>query len=176
MTPQEYLQQPYARVVIPVEPNGYHAELLEFYGCFAQGQTIEEAYKNLELAAESWIENALALGHEVPQPSSAIDYSGRIVLRLPQGVHQQAARFAERDGASLNTYLVSAVSSKIGAEEFYTVLAEKFEKQIMQSVYSAFYSLYGLTAKRTGDRITRRVFKADKTANTVVPQIGTGIL
>jgi len=127
MTVKEYLQQPYARIVIPLEEGGFFAELLEFFGCVAQGETVTEAFDNLEAAAEAWIENALEQGHEIPKPSSAIDYSGRIVLRLPQGLHQQAARLAERDHTSLNTFLVSAVANKVGAEDLYGVMVQKLE-------------------------------------------------
>jgi len=172
MTPKEYLQQPYARIVIPLEAEGgFHAELLEFFGCFAQGETAEEAYTNLEKSAEAWIENALAEGHEIPKPSSAIDYSGRIVLRLPQGIHRQAARLAERDQTSLNTYLVSAVASKVGAEEFYNVLARRFEQQFMQTL-QAYYSFYNI--QLTGKKRIRKAFKPEATSSTL-PQVTVAI-
>lgn len=171
MTPREYLQLPYARVVMPVEPGGgFHAELLEFYGCFAQGETIEEAYGNLEEAAESWIENALAQGHEIPKPAAALDYSGRIVLRLPQGIHQQAAIFAERDQVSLNTYLVSAVASKIGAEEFYNALANKFENQIMHTFRAAYSSFQNI--QTTSNGVTRRRFHQETSSHTLLANVG----
>ncbi len=108
-----------------MEPNGYHAEILELPGCFAQGDTVEEAYANLEAAAESWIDACLVRGQEVPEPSSSLTFSGKIALRLPRGIHRQAARMAERDRISLNSYLVSAISARVGAEDFSTVLAQK---------------------------------------------------
>src|SRR5579872_4515314 len=46
-TVKHYLQQPYARIVIPVEHGGFHAEILEFPGCYAQGDNLDEAYSNL---------------------------------------------------------------------------------------------------------------------------------
>jgi len=64
-TAKNYLRQPYARIVIPVENNGFHAEILEFTGCVAQGETVEKAYANLETAAESWIEACLANGQDL---------------------------------------------------------------------------------------------------------------
>lgn len=128
-TAKNYLQQPYTRVVIPVESRGYHAEILEFPGCFAQGETVEKAYNNLERAAESWIESALSQGHAIPQPSANLTYSGRIALRLPVSIHQQAAHLAERNDTSLNTFIVSAVSAKVGAEELYNTLAERFAQE-----------------------------------------------
>lgn len=143
MTPKEYLQLPYARIVIPLDEGGFHAELLEFFGCMAQGETAAEAYANLDAAAESWIENALAEGHEIPQPSSAVDYSGRIVLRLPQGLHQQAALFAQRDQISLNTFLVSAVASKVGAEDLYKSMSDRLENRLTLTLSSFANAFYG---------------------------------
>src|SRR5208283_1293056 len=130
-TIKDYLQQPYARIVIPVEPSGFHAEILEFPGCFSQGETVEEAYVNLEKVAESWIETCLSQGQEVPVPSSNLSYSGRIVLRLPRSIHQRAAQLAERDETSLNTYLVSATAAKVGAEDLYNVLTQRLEQNIV---------------------------------------------
>jgi antitoxin HicB len=164
-TLQEYLQEPYARIVIPTEPSGFHAELLEFFGCFAQGETVGEAYKNLERAAEAWIENALAQGHEIPEPSSAIDYSGRIVLRLPQGIHQQAARLAERDQTSLNTYLVSAVSAKVGADSFYGMLAQRFEQHVAQTLQAASMCYFNYV-QSTGKTRTRKHYRIEQTCGT----------
>src|SRR6059036_772394 len=98
-TPSNYLKKPYARIVIPVEPKGFHAQILEFPGCYAQGDTLEEAYSNLEKAAESWIDASLAQGHEIPEPSSSTTHSGRIVLRLPRSIHRKAAEcFAAIEG------------------------------------------------------------------------------
>lgn len=141
---QDYLRQPYARIVIPVENNGYHAEILEFPGCFAQGNTVDEAYAELERAAQAWIETSLANGQEIPEPSSSVTYSGRIVLRLPRGTHKRAAQLAERDRTSLNTYLVSAVSEKVGAEDLYSVLTDRLEQRLVEAAWKA-YMAYSTT-------------------------------
>lgn len=173
MTPKEYLQQPYARIVIPLESEGgFHAELLEFFGCVAQGETVDEAYENLEAAAEAWIENALKQGHDIPKPSSAIDYSGRIVLRLPQGLHQQAAILAERDSTSLNTFLVSAVANKVGAEDLYSVMVQKLETTLStfaQAFYGAWQN-YNQVSHTAARRPLIRPLKIAETAATTQPK------
>ena len=132
----QYLQLPYARIVIPVEPSGFHAEILEFPGCFAQGEKVEEAYQNLERAAESWIEVCLSQGKSIPEPSSSLSFSGHIALRLPRSIHKRSAQLAERDETSLNTYLVSAISARVGAEEFYNVLAQRLMDQRLTTTAS----------------------------------------
>lgn len=131
---KHYLQRPYARIVIPDGEGSYHAEILEFPGCYAQGKSPEDAYKNLEGAAQAWIQACLDKGQPIPEPSSSLGYGGNILLRLPRSIHRQAAKMAERDRSSLNTYLVSAVAAKIGAEDFYCLLAQRLEHQLSMTV------------------------------------------
>jgi predicted RNase H-like HicB family nuclease len=115
---EEYLQRNYKRVLVP-DPNGhgFTARLLEFPGCFADGQTAEEAYANLESAAAEWIEAASSQGQPIPDPAGGDTYSGRIVLRLPRALHQQAAELAALNQTSLNQFLVSAIAARVGAED-----------------------------------------------------------
>jgi predicted RNase H-like HicB family nuclease len=124
---EEYLKEPYARILIPDEQGGYSAEMLEFPGCLAEGETADEAMQALERAAESWIQAALDQGQNIPEPFMNQGYGGKIALRLPRSLHRQAARLAERDGVSLNQFLVSAIAARVGAEEFYNRIAEHLE-------------------------------------------------
>ncbi len=129
-SPKEYLLKPYTRILIPCD-GSYSAEILEFPGCFAEGETPDIAIKNLEESAETWIELSLKQGLDIPEPFVNQGYSGKIALRLPKSLHRQAIRFAERDGISLNQFLLSAISERIGAEELSNQIIEKLESQIM---------------------------------------------
>jgi predicted RNase H-like HicB family nuclease len=126
---QEYLKEPYARILIPDEQGGYSAEILEFPGCVAEGETADETIQALERAAESWIQAALDQGQNIPEPLMNQGYGGKIALRLPRSLHRQAARMAERDGVSLNQFFVSAIAARVGAEEFYNRMAERLEER-----------------------------------------------
>jgi antitoxin HicB len=178
-TPRNYLQQPYARIVIPVETSGFHAEILEFPGCFAQGETVEEAYTNLENAAESWIEVTLAQGHEVPEPSSTLTFSGRIALRLPKSIHRQAARMAERDETSLNTYLVSAVAAKVGVEDFSSVLVQRIEQRLATTISdltrAAILAWNDCRVEQTSTKAEIRSVTPQSTAVTVSAKTSTAV-
>jgi predicted RNase H-like HicB family nuclease len=128
-TPRDYLRLPYARVLTPDDETGsYTAEILEFPGCIAQGDSPEEAYECLESAAAGWIEAALEMGQEIPEPSDPHSYSGRVALRLPRSVHRRAAQLAEREGTSLNQFLVSAVAERVGAESLYARMVHRLEE------------------------------------------------
>jgi len=129
---EDYLKQPYSRIIVPDDAGGYSAEILEFPGCFAQGDTPDEAYNNLEEAAKGWIESSLERGLEIPAPSLTIGYNGRIALRLPKSTHRLASQMAERDGVSLNQFLVSSVSARIGAEDLYGRIVQHFENKIRE--------------------------------------------
>lgn len=131
---QEYLKQPYARILIPDEEGGYSAEILEFPGCFAEGETADETMQALERAAESWIEAALEQGQDIPAPFVNQGYSGKVALRLPGSVHRKAAQFASRDGTSLNQHLLSCIAGGIGASELYTRLANQLTETITARV------------------------------------------
>lgn len=170
MTPQDYLKKPYARVVIPDETGGYYAEILEFPGCFAEGDSVEAAYKELEEAAESWIDVRLSQGQEVPVPFSNLDYSGTVSLRIPRSMHKRAAIMAERDRTSLNTYLVTAVANRIGAEDLYSSMAERLDQHLTTTLTNfaqAFYGAWQSQVYHTSTlRPLRRQLKVTETAAT----------
>ncbi len=133
MLTKNYLREPYTRALIPDESGGYFAEILEFPGCFAEGDTVEEAYKELEGAAKSWIEARISQGLEVPKPFDNLGHSGTISLRLPRTIHKRAAIMAERDRVSLNSFLLTAIASRVGAEDFYSNLANRFARELVQT-------------------------------------------
>ena len=128
---KHYLQRPYGRIVIPAEEGGFHAEVLEFPGCYAQGESPSEAYSNLEKAAEAWVEACLERGQAIPEPSSSLGFNGNVLLRLPRSVHRQAAKMATRDRTSLNQYLLAAISARVGADDLYNLIAMRLEKRLM---------------------------------------------
>jgi predicted RNase H-like HicB family nuclease len=141
--PEEYLKEPYSRVIIPDEETGtYTAMILEFPGCISEGGTIEEAYELLEEAAVSWIEAALDLGQDIPLPESAHEYSGKIAFRLPRSLHRQAALLAERDGVSLNQFIVMAVAEKVGSSKLYGDIIDRLEQRVFQTSVSAATSIF----------------------------------
>jgi antitoxin HicB len=134
---EEYLKGPYTYILVPDEMGGYAAEILEFPGCFAEGETANEAMKALDRAAAAWIRAALAQGQEIPPPFRNQGYGGKIALRLPKSLHRQATQFAERDGVSLNQFLVSAIAARIGAEEFSNRLTTQLLEKLKDHLSAA---------------------------------------
>jgi predicted RNase H-like HicB family nuclease len=129
-TPQQYLEEPYARVLIPNDDGTYSAQIMEFIGCYADGATPNEAIENLEHVALGWVEICLERGFQIPEPFDNRDFGGKVALRLPQSVHRQASWMAEQDGVSLNQFLVSVISQYVGAQSLFNGLMRKFEQKI----------------------------------------------
>ncbi len=133
---KSYLRLPYARILIPEPDGGFFAEILEFPGCLAEGETPDEAYRNLESVAESWIESCLEQGQDIPPPSANHPYSGKIALRLPRDLHRLAAYKAQRDGVSMNQVLVTAIAAWVGADNLFDRIAHRIEMNVIQNFYS----------------------------------------
>lgn len=166
--PDEILKAPYSRVLIPEEDGTFSAEILEFPGCFAQGENPNEAFNNLEKAAKVWIEASLAQGLNIPSPASNQGYSGKIALRIPRSLHKRAAQMAARDATSLNQFLITAIASRIGAEEYHNHLCDNFERIFSCSISNA------ISAKSNSQQIVvtydPRVTLFDKNAVTWITQ------
>ena len=57
------------------DDNAYIAEIPELAGCMADGATAHEALVNVEVIAKEWIETAIDLGRNVPQPKGRLKYA-----------------------------------------------------------------------------------------------------
>src|SRR5713226_5091074 len=96
LTPKKYLELSYSRIIIPDKESGtFTAKILEFPGCISQGDTLEEAYQNLERAAKAWIEAALDLDQEIPEPAQVLFHkkmlTPKIVIYCAEEVKRQGA-------------------------------------------------------------------------------------
>ena len=159
--PEEFLKEPYSRILIPDEESGtYTAVILEFPGCIAQGDTPQEAYEHLEDAAKEWIEAALDLKQEIPSPSQSLSFGGKVLLRLPKSLHRQSALIAEKEGVSLNQFIVSALAEKVGAFTLYDKLTKKMDQRIFQVAMNAAIStivIDNTTRASSGDQLNQPI-------------------
>ena len=64
----QILGRPYRRVLTPENDGTYRAEIAEFRGCLATGDTPEAALASLEDVAESWLDAMGEVGLPVPEP------------------------------------------------------------------------------------------------------------
>lgn len=126
-----YLSAPYVHMIIPnAEEGGYLAEILELPGCITEGDTPEEAYRNLEDAMGGLIAAALDTGRPIPDPVGDKEYSGHFPLRISTELHRAAALRAIQEEVSLNQWIARAISAQVAGEN----LAEKLAGEVAATV------------------------------------------
>jgi antitoxin HicB len=128
---EEYLKEPYARVLIPEAEGGFSCEVLELPGCYAQGDTASEALNNLDDAIAVWIEAALAQGQTIPEAFANYETSGKVALRLPRSTHQKAIQMAQLENMSLNTFIVGAVEARVAVTGYTYELMQRLENRLV---------------------------------------------
>lgn len=109
-----YLSRPYHIVLVQDGEQGWTAQVEELPGCEARAGTADEAALAVRESMEVWISDALARNREIPEPRGAASHSGRLMLRMPQSLHAELARAAERDDVSLNQFITSSLASAVG--------------------------------------------------------------
>ncbi len=107
-----YLSLAYPFQVITGSDPGYFVMFPDLPGCMTQADTPEEIGALAEDARRLWIETEYERGNDIPLPSGVDDYSGKFVLRLPRSLHQQLVWSSEREGASLNQYVVMLLAQR----------------------------------------------------------------
>lgn len=97
---------------------GYAITYPDLSGCISDGETINDAIINGEDAKKAWIEAAYERGIEIPEPNSQEEkFSGRITLRTPKSLHKELVNYAEKEGVSLNQYIVYLLSKDISKHD-----------------------------------------------------------
>ena len=57
------------------EDQAFIAEVPELPGCAADGETYQEALKNVEVIMQEWIETAKELGRPIPEPKDRLMFA-----------------------------------------------------------------------------------------------------
>jgi antitoxin HicB len=96
---------------------GYFVQIEDLPGCYSQGETVEEAMEMIEEARQLWLESAYEDGLDIPLPRGEREYSGKFNVRFPKSLHRRLDQMADREGVSLNQFLVSTLSRAVGVEE-----------------------------------------------------------
>ncbi len=87
------------------------AESRVLKGCVGQGDTSDDAIKELEQNEEEWLETAAEMDIPIPQPAAKNDAmpSGRFALRLAPNVYADAVMITRELQISLNQYFSNAI-------------------------------------------------------------------
>ncbi|MCD6389104.1 MAG: type II toxin-antitoxin system HicB family antitoxin [Desulfobulbaceae bacterium] len=94
------------------EDSCYVATVAEFPGLSAFGESPEEAIEEAKIAVEGFLKVYQEDGCPIPKPATIKSFSGQTRLRLPKSLHGTLNQEAQKEGVSLNTYLVSLLSER----------------------------------------------------------------
>ena len=114
---------------------------------------MEETHQNIEEARKLWMESMYEDGNEIPLPGTETEkqYSGKFNVRIPKSLHRKLDEMAEKEGVSLNHYLVSTLSRAVGQGE---AIKSKSHRK-----HAAYYKSKRIVAKT---RVSPRESELDK--------------
>lgn len=113
-----FLELPYHIVLVRDDAGGekesWTARVEELPGCEARDETADGAARAISQVMEDWVAAALEKGATVPEPRRAPSQSGRLLLRIPQGLHAELAHKADREEVSLNGLITGMLAGAVG--------------------------------------------------------------
>ena len=99
------------------EDQGFIVTCPDFPGLSAFGETPEEALAEAKVALNLFIESLQASGDPLPKTTECVDYSGQIRFRMPKTLHASLAQKAEKEGVSLNTWIITLLADRNATSE-----------------------------------------------------------
>jgi len=166
-----YLRAQYVRMIIPnAEEGGYLAEVLELPGCITDGDTPEEAYRNLEEAMGGWIRASLDTNRPIPDPVGDREYSGHFPLRMSTELHRAAALRAMQEGVSLNHWIARAIAEKVAKADLADALADKIASKVAERIRFTAFGAFGMQfgTEETPAETTEAKVEPTRTSTTIM--------
>jgi antitoxin HicB len=105
-----YLNLRYPLTLVPEIEGGYTVLVSDLPGCMSVGETLSEAMEMIEDARRLWLEVAYEHGDEIPLPETEREYNGKVLVRMPTGLHRRLVEQAKAEGVSLNQHIVVLLS------------------------------------------------------------------
>ena len=134
------LNYPIEITKIPEDEGGGYSASIPFLGrnaFLSDGETIEEALKNLDIIKEENFNRMLEKGIPIPEPEAenVEEFSGKFLVRVPKELHRELVRKSVKNGISLNQYIQYVISKGIAFstfEEATDSYCKKFEQVLTE--------------------------------------------
>lgn len=108
-----YLGLPYPIEILRSD-DGVFAFHPDLNGCAAQGESVEEAISNLDVARQLWLSARLEDGLSVAEPVNEEECNGRATIRMSGALHAELLKISRRQRISLNQLVNNALSEYVG--------------------------------------------------------------
>jgi len=125
------MERTYLGIAHKAKEGGYWLDFPDASGCFTEANTLEDLAKNAKEALGLWIESAIEMGQEIPEPGAAkyqikrgdvllgvsvevADKSVRLNITVPQNVLSRIDSFVKKDSRlNRSAFLVQAAQEYI---------------------------------------------------------------
>lgn len=97
-------------VIADHEIGGYVVTYPDLPGCTTHVERIEDVGRIAEEIRRLWIRTEYEDDEGIPLPSASPEYSGKFIIRAPRSLHRELVTSAEREGVSLNQYVVTVLA------------------------------------------------------------------
>ena len=104
----------------------YVATCPDFVGVSAVGPTAADALREIQIALARLLKDKGA-GETWPEATTHSNCSGQIRLRMPTSLHQKLSLAAQREGVSLNQYMIYLLSENISADHIRKTLDQHLD-------------------------------------------------
>mgnify|MGYP001015056997 CR=1 FL=1 len=145
------MKKEFPYIVKPVNQDeygvNYVAEYIDFPGITGGGDTQEQAIQIANEALEMFIETLELEGKEIPLATN-FNATGRVTLRIPKSMHLRIIEMADREGVSLNAYIVDALSQKLYSTSFFDEIYKKLSDDYIDR-----FRLLTMTEQRTNPQM-----------------------
>ncbi len=111
---RELADQDWTIEVQRTETGGYFAKVVELPGCMTQADTWDELKEMIRDVLVLWLASAIEHDDPIPSPASDGRYSGKMLVRTSPRLHRLIARAAEREGVSMNQWVVETLATAAG--------------------------------------------------------------
>ncbi len=102
-----YMSLPYRMEIIPdVDEGGYVVKFPELPGCITCCDSMSDIAEISADCKRQWLLAAIEDGVDIPEPTSAEEFSGQFKLRLPKSLHKTLSERSKAEGVSMNQYCV----------------------------------------------------------------------
>jgi antitoxin HicB len=154
------LNYPIEITALSEEENGGYSACIPQLGrnaYVAYGDTIEEAFQNLNLLKRELLESQLKNRSHIPIPvlNNEEEYSGKFILRVPKELHRSLATTATRNNISLNQYtqyLLTYALTSANYEEMISSCGIKITK-LLQDMRELEYHFEGMRIKNSNPSV-----------------------
>jgi len=134
------------------EGEHFEAVVAELPDLVEYGENYDQAYSLAVDSITTLREAALEQGRVFPEPmpSQALEeFSGRVTLRMSKSLHASVSKLADREGVSLNSWIVEAISVRTGAGVSVSAVESAYRAETVRAFKVVFSNALGVLSQST---------------------------